>query len=299
VCKLDPRLHAFRHDLADERLKGRVKADRFVAGEARRIIVPVADIKSAPNMQAGVMSQLVLGDDVLVFEGGEDFCFIQSSKDNYVGYVRTAALGGIAAKSTHYICVPRTFLYPNPDIKLPILKTLSLGSRVTIHDFVERHGTSYGQLDDGTALFANHLMPIDKPASDYVTVAQSLIFTPYLWGGTCAFGIDCSGLVQLSLAVAGEMVLRDSDMQCETIGEILPQNTPLQRGDLVFWRGHVAIVCDGKRIIHANGASMDVRIEPYTQAVKRIANHYGMPIAHRRPLQQGGETLPSTPVTIL
>jgi len=168
-------------------------------------------------------------------------------------------------------------------MKLPMVKALSLGSKVTIDDFIEVRGTTYGLLDDGSAIYANHLAPISSPAADYVTVAQSLIFTPYLWGGASAFGIDCSGLVQLAMAIAGHKVARDSHMQCDTIGKMLPPNAPLRRGDLVFWRGHVAIMCDKERLLHANGASMDVRMEPYAQAVERIADHYGLPIAHRRP----------------
>jgi len=279
---LDPRLHAFRADLADERLKGQVKAEKFVAGLPRRVVVAVADMKMRAESQAPLMSQLLLGDDVLLFEQRSDFCFIQSCRDHYVGYVATSCLGEAIADLTHYVCVPRTFLYPTANMKVPILTTLSLGSKLTIVDFVESHGTPYGLDHDGRAIFAGHLAKIGDYGADYVTVAENLECTPYLWGGISAFGIDCSGLVQLSLACAGQSVLRDSDMQNATLGDILSPEASLRRGDLVFWRGHVAIMCDEETLIHANGATMDVRYEPYAKAVERIARHYGMPIAHRR-----------------
>jgi len=252
-----------------------------------RVIVPVADIKARPEENAPLTSQLLLGDEVQILERDRDFCSIQSTKDGYVGYIATASLDIVKTQLTHYVCVPRTFLYLQPDLKLPSLAALSLASKLTITDFVENRGTLYGQLENGNAVFAGHLASLDglatDLATDYVTIAQSLISTPYLWGGVSAFGIDCSGLVQLALSLAGQAVLRDSDMQAATIGQVLSPDTPLQRGDLVFWHGHVAIMCDEAMLVHANGASMDVRIEPYTEAVARIANQYGSPILHRRP----------------
>jgi len=248
-----------------------------------RVCVPVADIKSRPESQADLTSQLLFGDEVRVFKRCGDFCSIQALKDDYVGYIAATSLDVLGRELTHYICAPRTFLYAQADMKLPALTALSLGSKIAIIDSVEVRGTPYGLLADGSALFADHLAPLEKRPTDYVSVAETLIRTPYLWGGASSFGIDCSGLVQLALAVTGHAAARDSGEQAQTIGHPLPLDAPLQRGDLVFWRGHVAIMCDAKTLIHANGASMDVRCEAYATAVSRIASHYGLPIAHRRP----------------
>jgi len=253
-----------------------------VADFDRRIGVPVADIKAKPQQDAGIVSQLLLGDELRILDSQGDFCLIKSLKDDYTGYVATTSLVMKQGGLTHYIRAPRTFLYPEADMKLPPLAALSLGSHVTIIDFIKVRGTCYGVLEDGTAIFAHHLAALDEMVMDYVSVAETLVHTPYLWGGASAFGIDCSALVQLCLARAGHKVLRDSHMQAATIGTILDQDAPLQRGDLVFWQGHVAIMCDDETLIHANGASMDVCHESYSQAVARIAPHYGKPIAYRR-----------------
>jgi len=214
-----------------------------------------------------------------------DFFAIRSLKDNYSGYIAAPSFDRRGQDPTHYICVPRTFLYAQADMKLPALAALSLGSKVTIIDFIETRGTCYGVLEKGTAVIGDHLAPLGQRPTDYVGVAETLIRTPYLWGGASAFGIDCSGLVQLALSVTGHDAARDSGEQAQTIGQPLPLDAPLQRGDLVFWCGHVAIMCDTQTLIHANGASMDVRSEPYAQAITRIENHYGLPIARRRFLQ--------------
>jgi len=248
-----------------------------------RVRAPVADIKAKPQMDAGLTSQLLLGDEVQIIEKQDDFCLIKSVKDDYVGYVASTCLEEGKGDLTHYVCVPRTFLYREADMKMPVAAALSLGSKLTIIDFVEVRGAHYGVLGCGMAVFANHLAPINSYAADYVLVAESLERTPYLWGGVSAFGLDCSGLVQLSLGISGHQVLRDSHEQAATLGQILSPLASLQRGDLVFWQGHVAIMCDEKKLIHANGASMDVRCEAYDRAVTRIAYQYGLPTQHRRP----------------
>lgn len=284
MTELDPRLNAFRPDLADLRLEGQVKAERFVKGKQRRVIIPVADLRKTPHFDSAVQTQLLMGEDVLVFESDSGFSWVQSLKDGYVGYVNADALENNGKQAlTHYVSVPRTFLYPGPDLRLAQACPISLGTRLTITGEAETRGTRYGLLENGSAVIFNHLAPIEIVADDYVTVAEKLVYTPYLWGGISGFGIDCSGLVQLSMAIAGNHVLRDSDMQASTIGQALDSSAALQRGDLVFWPGHVAIMKDRETIIHANGASMDVRIEPLVHAIERIASFYGRPNSYRRP----------------
>ncbi|MGX9180447.1 C40 family peptidase [Mesorhizobium sp. BHbdii] len=282
----DARLHAFRSDLADAKLKGEVAADRFVAGRPARISAAVADIRNEPRPDAGVNTQLLFGDDVLVFEDAEGWAWIQAERDGYVGYVADSALGGRDHAPTHLVSVPRTFLYPGPDLRLPLSGQLSMGSAVRVAGAAETRGTHYALLPSGEAVISGHIRPVAEAAPDYVAVAEMFLGTPYLWGGASGFGIDCSGLVQLAMHMAGRQVLRDSDMQATTIGEALepgPDFAGLQRGDLVFWKGHVAIMIDPETMIHANGHTMLVSREGFKEAVARIGYLYGGPTGFRRP----------------
>ncbi|TGT86302.1 MULTISPECIES: NlpC/P60 family protein [unclassified Mesorhizobium] len=282
----DARLHAFRSDLADARLKGEVAADRFVTGRPARISVPVADIRKAPKLESGVNTQALFGDDVLVFEDREGWAWIQAERDGYVGYVADSMLGGRDHASTHIVSVPRTFLYPGPDLRFPIAGQLSMGSTVTVTGAADTRGTHYALLPSGEAMIAGHLRPIGEVAGDYVSVAETFLGTPYLWGGVSGFGIDCSGLVQLAMRMAGREVLRDSDMQAASVGEPLEPGADfsgLRRGDLVFWKGHVAIMTDAQTMIHANGHTMLVLREGLKEAVARIGYLYGGPTGFRRP----------------
>ncbi|MEJ6781836.1 C40 family peptidase [Aminobacter sp. Piv2-1] len=282
----DNRLHAFRPDLADARLEGEVAAERFVAGRPARVAVPVADVRKAPRPDAGLNTQLLCGDDVLVFDEAGGFAWLQAERDGYVGYVSAADLAPRGADPTHVVTAPRSFVYPGPDMKLPRVRALSIGSRVTVTGEAETRGTRYGLLPSGEAIVLQHLAPIGTLADDFVSVAERLIDTPYLWGGSSAFGIDCSGLVQLSMHMAGRDVLRDSDMQAGALGTPLdpgPDHSALRRGDLVFWKGHVAIMTDAANMIHANGHTMTVAREGLSEAIARIGYLYGGPTGFRRP----------------
>ncbi|ESX04640.1 peptidase P60 [Mesorhizobium sp. LSJC268A00] len=282
----DARLHAFRSDLADARLKGKVSADRFVTGRPARITASVADVRKAPRPDAGVNTQVLFGDDVLVFEEAEGWAWVQAERDGYVGYVGATMLGAREHAPTHIVCAPRTFLYPGPDLRLPISGQLSMGSTVTVTGAAETRGTQYALLPSGEALIAGHVRPFGDVTADYVSVAEMFLGTPYLWGGTSGFGIDCSGLVQLAMRMAGRNVLRDSDMQAAGLGEPLdpgPDFAGLKRSDLVFWKGHVAVMTDAETMIHANGHTMLVSREGLKDAVTRIGYLYGAPTGFRRP----------------
>lgn len=282
----DRRLHAFRADLADARLQGRVEAKRYVAGRLAAVTAFVADMRRQPRPDAGLDTQLLYGDEVEIFEQAEGWAWVQSRRDGYVGYVAENSIGAPAGLPTHVVAVPRTFLYPGPDMKLPAVGALSLGSSLTVTGEAETRGTLYALLASGEAVIAAHLLPADKYADDYVAVAETLLNAPYLWGGATAFGLDCSGLVQLSMRMAGKQAPRDSDMQAAGLGRVVdpgPAFTNVQRGDIVFWKGHVAIVTDPQTIIHANGHTMLVSREGLANAIGRIGYLYGQPTLVRRP----------------
>ena len=284
TASLDRRLHAFRDDLADIRLSGQVEAAAYVEGQPARIIAPVADLLRGPTNQSGMDTQLLCGEDVRVFDTREGYAWIQA-QDGYVGYVDSEALAPLSGKSSHVVAAPRSFVYPGPDLRLPRKRALSMGSHVRITDEVETRGTLYSLLETGEALIAKHLQPLPYAMLDFVDAADILLHTPYLWGGSSAFGIDCSGLVQLSMRMAGHYALRDTDMQATTIGENLspgPDFARVKRGDLVFWKGHVAIISGPNEIIHASGHTMCVTRESLTGAVERIGYLYGAPTGFRR-----------------
>jgi len=285
---LDPRLNAYRPELADIRLRGKVEAQAFVEGAVKRAIAPTTPIRRAPRLDAPIDTELLRGETARVFEDtAEGWSWVQGVTDRYVGFVPTAALSETAPEPTHLVTALRTFLYPGPDLKLPPTATLSIASRIALAGDVVTRGTPYRLLAGGEgAVVAVHVVPIAAaPERDFVAVAERFVGTPYLWGGRSGAGVDCSGLIQLSLMIAGHNVPRDTDMQRDAIGDLVAGGVeaPLRRGDLIYWPGHAGILADTEHLLHASGYHMAVVIEPLAEALRRIAASGGAPLCVRRP----------------
>lgn len=278
---LDRRLHAYREDLADIALKGRVEAANFVAGRPFVVRAPVVDLKPRPSRGSGTDTQLLMGDLVQVFEQRDGWAWLQAERDGYVGYAPTNCIGFRAEPATHHVVVPRTFLYREPDLKTPPVCVLSMGASFAVIGSKETRNTLYAQLAGGRYAVASHVAPLAEMQPDWVSVAAQFLNTPYLWGGVSGEGLDCSGLIALALRMVGQDVPRDSDMQEQGLGEAV-DGSNLQRGDCVFWKGHVGIMEDSKTLLHANGHTNFVSREPLAEAVERIAYLYGKPTCYRR-----------------
>jgi cell wall-associated NlpC family hydrolase len=286
MSSLDPRLTPARPDLADSRLRGVVEAERFVDGQACRIKTTSAPLRRTPSAEAGFETEAVFGEPVTHYDSRDGFAFVQLGRDGYVGYIPEAALGPADPEPTHRIVAVRTFLYPAANMKRPNLGYLSLGASFAA---AGREG-DFLRMASGAYVFAPHAADVGERQPDYCGTAERLVGTPYLWGGRTSLGLDCSGLVQLSLLMAGRPCPRDTDMQEAALGEALPPSLDgLQRGDLVFWKGHVGLMLDADHLIHANGHHMAVAVEPLHEAVERIAEKSFGAVTSIRRLSQGPE----------
>jgi cell wall-associated NlpC family hydrolase len=265
----DPRLTPARPDLAAKYLEGKVEAARFVEGEVFEIIDAIAPLREKPSFEAMLSTQALKGERVTIYDrDGEGWAWGQLNSDGYVGWLPDRALAKPGAAPTHKVTAIRTFAFPGPSIKLPPAETLVMGTTLT----VIREGGPFAVTPEGWYLPRRHLGGIDSFVEDFVTVAEGFVGTPYLWGGKSSLGIDCSGLVQVALNASGTGCPRDSDMQQQGLGRLLGPNQSgqLKRGDLMFWKGHVAIVRDADTIVHANAHHMATAIENTGDAIARI-----------------------------
>jgi cell wall-associated NlpC family hydrolase len=264
----DPRLTPARADLAAKGLEGKVTAARFVEGRAYEVIEPQTAVRASPTPDAPFLTEALKGERVTIYDtNAEGWAWGQLAADNYVGWLSANALAPAGAPPTHKVTALRTFVFPGPSIKLPPLEALPLGARLAIARVEDRLAVTRS----GGYLPASHLAPLDVAEPDFVAVAERFLGVPYLWGGKTALGLDCSGLVQVSRNAAGISCPRDSDMQEAALGAAVAADPArLQRGDLIFWKGHVAIVRDSDALIHANAFHMAVAIEPIAKALARI-----------------------------
>jgi cell wall-associated NlpC family hydrolase len=271
----DPRVTPFRNGVAAKYLEGKLKAGRFVEGREMEVVAPQAPLRRELRPDAPLDSEALKGERVTIYDtNAEGWAWGQLAADNYVGWLPSAALAAPGPAPTHKVTALRTLVFPAPIMKVPPLEALPFGAKLNVTRVADRWAVT----SSGGYVPAAHLAPVGESERDFVAVAERFVGTPYLWGGKTMLGLDCSGLVQIALAAAGVTCPRDSDMQERALGAVVDHKVrtfALERGDLIFWKGHVAIARDRETLVHANAFHMTVVIEPAGEAMSRIRGKDG------------------------
>lgn len=283
LADLDPRINAYRPDLADIALKGRVDAEAYAEGRHARVAAGRLPLMIRPDGDSRMGSELLFGESVTIFETCGGWAWLQNREDGYVGYARAEGLGEAGEAPTHGVSALRTVLYAEPDLKSRVLDILSMNSLLRAR---ERENGFIG-LAAGGWVWAAHAEPLDAHESDHAAVALRFLGAPYLWGGRSSIGLDCSGLVQMALARCGKRAPRDSDMQAAAVGDPVDFDgdvAALRHGDLVFWPGHVGVWLEGGDFVHANAADMAVTRGPFERIARQTPDATGSGVIEvRRP----------------
>jgi cell wall-associated NlpC family hydrolase len=263
--------------LADKRLQDKVSAERFANGVMMSVCAPQLGLRSKPAEDACFISQALFGDLVRVFQVADGWAWGQMEKDDYVGYMPVSGLSEENHHATHRVHVPATYIYPKADLKSQPAIRIFMNSMLA----VETKENGWAGLATGGFVYLKHIRPKDQFYDDPVSVAEEFLHAPYLWGGSSVDGLDCSALVQQAYHACGKSCPRDTDMIEAEIGET--GSNSLKRGDLVFWDGHIGMMVDEKKLIHANGFHMAVIVEEFSQAEQRISREYGSTPRIKRP----------------
>jgi cell wall-associated NlpC family hydrolase len=273
---LDPRLTLARPDLAAASLEGIVAAERYAPSQPMRVVAPVAPIHHAPDPASERMDELLYGEAFEALAAAGDHAWGQARRDGYVGFVPAVALAPAAGSPTHRVAAIGTYAFAEPSIKSAANGPFSLNALVRI----EAEAAPFSRSADGPWFWSGHLAPIGVFEPDPAAVAERFLGAPYLWGGRTSVGVDCSGLIQQALYACGRACPRDADRQLAEGRDI--GRGALARGDLVGWRGHIGMLLDAGRLIHANSHHMAVVVEPLDEATTRMEAAGRGPTVFRR-----------------
>ena len=258
----DKRVTPFRADLAAAHLKGEVDAPRFADGETFSVCLGRASLRVRPADDAAQDTELLHGETFMVYDRSQGWAWGQAAADLYVGYVKEEALAAPFAVEARVSALIAP-VFSAADLKTPVRDLLPLNAGVPVLE----HRGDYVRIGEGAWLHARHLLPAVE--TDFVTMAERFLGVPYVWGGKTFAGLDCSGLIQTALQTVGKAAPRDTDMMETALGEAVPLSD-LRRGDLIFWKGHMGVMLDQARLLHANAFHMAVAIEPLADAIARI-----------------------------
>ncbi|MCR8724226.1 C40 family peptidase [Frigidibacter sp. ROC022] len=275
---MDRRITPFSGRVAASHLRGQVAAELYIDPEPHQA-------RGNPFLldrpEGARDRQLLSGDALDLYERRDGWAYVRAAKDGYCGWLPETALAP-PGPVTHRVAVRTTWAYPAPSSRQAALFDLHFGARV--QQLAAEDGWSEISCAGLRGFVpSGHLKPADSVETDPVAVARLFLGTPYVWAGNSGFGIDCSGLVQAALLACGIACPGDSDLQEAALGRALEKDAALRPGDLMFWKGHVALVADPGTLIHAYGHAMLVGYEPIATAVPRILAQ-GEPVSSCRRL---------------
>lgn len=279
VSDYDPRVTPIRGDLADVALAGRFFAPHYVAPQIHRVTTVAAMLRKAPAHDAEAVSQLLAGEAFALLDSTGEWGWGYSVHDGYCGYFPLSGLALDVATPTHCVHVRLALVFAGPSIKAPMVATCPMGAQITVNGLSECG--RFFQVAGGW-MSIRHAIALDARICDPVERALQLVGAPYLWGGRGGDALDCSGLVQLVLALGGIQAPRDSDQQMAALGQALADDAPLQRGDLVFFPGHVGLMVDAGTMVHANAHWMQVVAEPLVDVIARFPETTPQPVLARK-----------------
>ncbi len=284
----EARLTPARPDVAAEHLRGQVEAGRYDPGMAYQITASVLPIRRTPAPDGPQETQSLFGESFTVYDEKDGWGWGQAAFDDYVGYVDMAGLSAPVLEPTHRVTALRSYRYPEPNLKSAPFGLLSMNAKLSV---VGEEG-DYLKEARGGYVWKGHTAPLAEIVQDPVAVAEQFVGGPYFWGGRESLGLDCSALIQNAYERAGVVVPRDADLQEKFFSDAANgkpvyqegASTPWQdltyvRGDLFFWPGHVGVMVDATRMVHATATHMAVAVDDVRTIAKRWEETQGLNVS--------------------
>ena len=232
----------------------------------------IANIYKKNNKNSGIVTQILLGEDFKIQNKIGKFYKGYKAYDKYKGFIEAKDLHLDKNKKTHKIISKECNVYKKPNNKYRLNKKIFFNSRISILD----DKNNFIQTKNGWILKKN-IKPINFRKKHFLDNIKLYLNTKYLWGGNSPKGLDCSALVQELLKFNNIYCPRDSKDQKKFFRkEISSKN--IRKGDLLFWKGHVAIALSNKKLVHAFGPRKKVVIMGIKETIKKIYSKSKLPL---------------------
>ena len=241
------------------------------------IIKPSTPMRLRPKHNSSLETECLFGEIVEIIDSNMDWYLCKLATDKYLGWVNNKDLGSLPLP-THRVISLRSFLYETKDIKSKLIQYVPLGSQLSVKSINDKWAVVFLSENNNDVAYirSDDIISIDQVISDWVSIAELCVSTPYKWGGRDTIGMDCSALLQLSYQTYGQIIPRNTAEQVKLKKTTLKNFDNLKRGCVVFWEGHVGIMTDKINCIHANAFHMKIVIEPLINIIHRSKKNHGI-----------------------
>ena len=221
-----------------------------------------SNIYKKSSKHSEVISQILYGEKFKILSKNKDWIKIKSSFDNYVGFIKNKKYANKHYPS-HKVYTLKAAIFNKQNKKTK--KFLPFGSKVSLI----KENEKFLEFEDNEWLRKNDLKKINHKEKDFIKIFKLFSKTKYTWGGKTYKGIDCSALLQIYYYYNNSFYPRDTKDQIK-YSKKNTERKIFKKGDIIFWKGHVAICINSKELIHAYGPKKKVLVMPITKVIDKI-----------------------------
>ena len=225
--------------------------------------VPQLNIYEKASKSSNISSQLLYGEKFKILSTNKNWIKIKSNFDNYTGYIQNKSYSK-GFNANYKVSSLKANIYKKPNFKTNIF--LSLGSKLS----VKETNKNYARIDKNKWIKKKDIKNINYKEKNFIKIFKKFLSIKYIWGGKSYRGIDCSALLQIFYYYNNKFFPRDTKDQIKYLKGNIKRN--YRKGDIIFWKGHVAMCLNSKQLIHAYGPEKKVLIMPILKTIKRIEN---------------------------
>ncbi len=221
-----------------------------------------SNIYKKSNKFSEVTSQILYGEKFKILSKNKKWIKIKTLFDNYVGYIKNKKYSD-TYKITHKVYSLKAYIFKKPNNKTKNL--LPFGSKISVIN----ENKKFVKFETNKWLKKNDIKKINHKEKNFIKILKFFLNTKYIWGGKTYKGIDCSALLQLFYYYNNSFYPRDTKDQIKYSKRNLIKRK-FKKGDVIFWKGHVAICLNSNQLIHAYGPEKKVIIMPIKKTINKI-----------------------------